>query len=746
MIEETLFGRIGALSARRPWAVVALWIALIVAMGRFAGGLPGRLGAGGFEIPGSQSLAVQRALEERFSQSANGNALVVIHHPTLRVTEPAYRAAVEAVTTAVKGVEGVTEVTSVYGSGNPMLASADAHTTYLVISLRGTQGEQITAGGAVSDAVDDAVRSASAFTAARGFEVHTGGAAAFFAHFNDVAKEDLEAAEKVSFPITLVVLAVAFGSGVAAGLPILLALASLIVTLGALFFLAGVVDMSIYVTNTARVIGIGVGIDYALFVVTRYRDELRHGFAPKRAVARAVATAGQAVALSGMTVIVALAGMFLVEVQAFASMAIGSMAVVAVAVVAALTLLPAALALLGHRIDWLRVPSLPHRAPHLRPDGTPEESGFWHGWAVAVMRRPWLALVGSLVVLLVLAAPFAQLRLGQPSPEMLPAEAGPRLATEQLAEAFGPGVTGPIEIVVEAPGGAAAPANQEKVGRLVRALQGDADVALAVASGAGSDVVRVTAIGKQLPNSAAAERLVERIRGEHLAAAGLTGAANVGGATAANLDLARRLSERLPLVVATVLALSFLLLVMAFRSLLLPLKAMLMNLLSVGAAYGLIVATFQFGWGERLLGFTSPGNVTSFIPLFLFSILFGLSMDYEVFLMSRMKEEYERTNSNELAVAHGLEATARTITSAALIMVTVFAAFAAGRLVPFKAMGFGLAAAVFLDATLVRLVLVPAAMKLMGHWNWWMPRALDSVLPRIDLERASSPAEAPASV
>ena len=784
-MERTLLGRLGTLSARFPWIVVGAWLVAVVALGAFAGGLPSRLVSGGFEVPGSQSLAVQHSLRDRFSQSANGGGgatLVVVHHPRLTVDDPAFRAGLESLTQRVRAVEGVGDVTSVLASGNPALISPDRHTTYLVASLQGEQSAQITTAGRIEHAAQAATREASA--ALSGLDVTTGGLAAFFHQFNEVAKEDLERAELISFPITLAVLVIAFGSLIAAGLPLMLAAVSLVVTLGALFFLAGAVEMSIYVTNTASVIGIGVGIDYALFIVTRFRDELRHGYSVDRAVARASATAGQAVVLSGITVIVALAGMFLVQVQAFSSMAIGSMAVVAVAVLAAITLLPAMLRLVGTRIDRLHIPTFGRRAAvsslptsSVAPNGEETESdGFWHRWAVAVMRRPWLSLIGSLVVLLALAAPFSVIRLGQPGPSMLPVDASPRRATERLAEAFGPGVTGPIEILVETPGGAGSMTNLVKIDRLTRALQADPDVAQVIGltsliPGAdlgtyaavyarglaglpptaapltpiltglanwdrGADITRVTVIGKHAPDSSAAEWLVERIRADILPGAALAGEASVGGATAANLDLADRLIGRLPLVVGCVLALSFALLVLAFRSLLLPLKAVLMNLLSVGASYGLIVGLFQLGWGERALGFTSPGNIAAFVPLFLFSILFGLSMDYEVFLMSRMKEEFERTGSNEIAVARGLEATARTITSAALIMVTVFAAFAAGRLVPFKEMGVGLAAAVFLDASLVRIILVPAAMRLMGNWNWWMPRALDRWLPRIELERS----------
>jgi len=353
-----------------------------------------------------------------------------------------------------------------------------------------------------------------------------------------------------------------------------------------------------------------------------------------------------------------------------------------------------------------------------------------------IMRRPWTWLGVALAVLLTLAVPFASIRLGQSGPRILPAGEQPRVASERLAAEFGAGVTGPMEILVDTTRGAAVPGNdpRAKVEALVKRLQADPRVVAVIPSLGPTGVVRLTVVGKDAPESRAAEDLLQRVRDGDIPASGLSDNALVGGTTAFNVDLNHDISGHLPAVVGTVLALSFLLLVMAFRSLILPLKAVVMNLLSVGASYGLLVAVFQWGWGQRLLGFTSEGHIAVFVPLFLFSILFGLSMDYEVFLLTRMREEYQRTGSNELAVANGLESSARTITSAALIMVTVFVAFATSRLVPFKEMGFGLAAAVFIDATIVRTVLVPATMRLMGRWNWWMPTWLDRLLPRIDLE------------
>jgi RND superfamily putative drug exporter len=760
--ERSLLGRLGRFTVRRRWYVIAAWAVLLVVMGTFASGLQDRLGSGGFEVPGSQSLAVQRDLEQRFANQFPTTALVTVHHETQTVDDPAYRSVLDGIAGRVRAVPNVGGVESFASTGSPAFVSPDRHTTYLVAGLSGSQNIQL-------ETVPEVAQAARSDVPA-GFEVETGGSAAFYERLNEISRHDLEQAERVSFPITLLVLLLAFTSLVAAGLPIMLALVSLGVTLGALYFLAGVTDMNVYVTNTASIVGIGVGIDYALFVVTRFREELRRGRSVAEAVPLTLATSGRAVALSGATVIVALAGMFLVDIQAFRSMAIGSMSVVAVAVLAAITLLPAVLSLVGHWVDRLRIPLLRPRSA--------EGEGFWHRWAVRIMRRPLAFTAAALVVLVVMAVPFAGIRLGQPGATILPADESPRLATERLAAEFGAGVTGPMEILVDTPGGAGTPANLERVDRLTRALRSDQAVvavqsltsvlpradldayaklyaggldgvdptlAPAVAGLAnwdrGAGLAHITVVTRDAPESEAAEGLVDRVRDRYVPDAGLAGQARVGGATALNLDLAREISGQLPVVVLAVLALSFVLLAMAFRSLVLPLQAIAMNLLSVGAAYGLIVAVFQWGWGEQLLGFTSEGHIEVFVPLFLFSILFGLSMDYEVFLLSRIREEYLRSGDNELAVARGLESTARTITSAALVMVTVFAAFAAGRLVPFKEMGFGLAVAVLIDAALVRTILVPAVMRMVGRHNWWMPRAVDRWLPTIALEGPQAPEE-----
>ncbi|HKO85000.1 MAG TPA: MMPL family transporter, partial [Actinomycetota bacterium] len=392
---NSLMGRLGTFTVRRRWYVIGAWVVLLAVMASFAPGLQDRLGSGGFEVPGSQSLAVQRDLGRRFANQFPTTALVTVHDGARTVDDPAFRTVVEDIATRVGAVPGVGGVQSFLSTGSPAFVSPDRHTTYLVAGLTGDQNAQLGTAPVVAEAARRGVPA--------GVEVETGGAAAFFERLNTISRDDLEQAERVSFPITLVVLLIAFTSLVAAGLPIMLALVSLGVTLGALYFLAGVTDMNVYVTNTASIVGIGVGIDYALFVVTRFREELRRGRPVAEAVPLTLATSGRAVALSGATVIVALAGMFLVDIQAFRSMAIGSMSVVAVAVLAAITLLPAVLSLVGHWVDRLRLPVLRPRAA--------EGDGFWHRWAVRIMRRPWAFLAAALAVLLVLAVPFAGIRL-----------------------------------------------------------------------------------------------------------------------------------------------------------------------------------------------------------------------------------------------------------------------------------------------------------------------------------------------
>ncbi len=727
------FERLGGAVVGHPRSVIAIWIVLLAGLSVLGLGLADRLSAGGFEVPGSQSLRVQETLEQQFpGQSAD--PVVVLVHATGPQADASLPDVVTRVAAEIETVGGVRSVRTFLDPGAAAQLAPDGATTYLTVAVDGDQSGQMRRAAEIEAVVAD--------LAPPGVQISVGGRAALYNHQNDISRSDLEKAELIAFPITLIVLLLAFGSVVAAGLPVLLALVSLGMTLGLLYVLTLVMPLSIYVTNIASVIGIGVGIDYALFMVTRFREALRAGRPPKDAVIESVATSGRSVTVSGLTVVVALAGMFLVDIQGFRSMAVGTMVVVTLAVLASLTLLPAVLTLVGARIDRFAI-RRPVRARH-RVSG-------WRVWTMRVMRSPIRYLFASLAALLLLAAPLTGIVLGQPSADTLPADSPPRAALDLLSEGFGPGAVGPVEIVIPTPGGAGDPENVARIGSLTQALAADPGVAgvlsLAVPgidpapliSGDGA-LTRVVVVGADNPQSDAGQELVRRIRAEILPAAGIEDGL-VGGQGASDLDLTDEIVARMPWVIGGVLALSFLLLVVALRSIILPLKAIVMNLLSVAAAYGVVVALFQWGWGAGLLGFVPEGFIQAFVPLFLFSVLFGLSMDYEVFLMTRMREEWERTGDNQQAVTRGLERTGRTVTSAALIMVVVFAAFTGSRLLAFKAMGFGLAAAVLIDATVVRVVAVPATMRLLGRWNWWIPRWLDRILPH--LEPPAAPADSP---
>ncbi len=713
----------------RPRSVIAIWVLLLAGLGALGIGLPDRLAAGGFEVPGSQSLQVQQILQDRFpGQAADPVVIVVQADPAAAGRLPD---TVTAITDRVRALDGVRSVRSFLDQGAAGQLTPDGSTTYLSVAVDGDQSEQLGHAKDIEAALGDA--------APAGVEISVGGRAAFYNYQNEISRSDLEKAELITFPVTLVVLLLVFGSAVAAGLPVLLAMVSLGITLGLLYLLTLLMPLSVFVTNTATVIGIGVGIDYALFIVTRFREALAAGRPPRAAVVESVATSGRSVTVSGLTVVVALAGMFLVDIQGFRSMAVGTMVVVTLAVLASLTLLPAVLVLIGRRIDRFTV---------LRRYKARHRVSGWHLWTTRVMRRPLRYLIAALGVLFLLAAPLTGIVLGQPSADTLPADSPPRVALDRLAAGFGPGSIGPVEIVVPTDDGPENAENLARIAGLTEKLAADPAVSavLSVAvpgvdpaslTSVDGELTRVVVIGADTPQSEAGQDLVRRIRADILPAAGIEGAL-VGGQGANDLDLTDEIAERLPWVIGGVLALSYLLLMVALRSIILPLKAIVMNLMSVGAAYGVVVALFQWGWGAELFGFQAEGFIQAFVPLFLFSVLFGLSMDYEVFLMTRMREEWERTGSNEQAVTKGLERTGRTVTSAALIMVVVFAAFTGSRLLAFKAMGFGLAAAVLIDATVVRVVAVPATMRLLGRWNWWMPRWLDRLLPHLEAPAEST--------
>jgi RND superfamily putative drug exporter len=533
----------------------------------------------------------------------------------------------------------------------------------------------------------------------------------------------LPATESFGVLAAIIVLLIAFGSVIAMGLPITTALIGVAISVAGVGIIANVFTTPDFAAQVATMIGIGVGIDYALFIVTRYRDALHRTQSPETAVLEAVNTSGRAVVFAGSTVMVSVLGMFLMGLPFLHGLSVGIALAVAVAVIAALTLLPALLGFVGFNIDRWRV------GGRRKSD----RETFWHRWARIVQRNPVPIALAGLVILLVIALPALSLRLGSADASNDPKSSTTHKAYELTAQGFGPGANGPILVVAES----ADPGFSADLPQLVSALRatpGVASVTDAQVAPTGHAAL-ATLYPTTGPQDKATQRLVHDLRNHVIPAAeaGTQMQVHLGGQTASDVDFADVIGRRLPIFIGAVLALSFLLLLIVFRSVLVPLKAVLMNLLSIGAAYGVIVAAFQWGWGSGLLG-VSAAPIEPWVPMMLFAIVFGLSMDYEVFLLSAVREQYDRTHDNGTAVAEGLASTARVITAAALIMVFVFGSFVVSDLRALKLIGLGLAVAVAIDATVVRVVLVPATMELLGDANWWLPRWLGRILPKIRVD------------
>ena len=731
--------RLDALVRRRRPVVLAIWLALVAVAAPLAMRQSERLTGGGFEVPGSQSAAVQEALGRDF-RTGEARMLGAVLVPRPGATADGMRAALarlraaaaatgEAALTpaAQRRAEAQLRADGVRPLVVPLATSVtDTGAIDLAVELRRELG---ISGGRGRPAV------------AQGVATHLIGQAALWAGMQDLTKEDLLEAEVTGFPLVLLILLAVFGSLVAALLPIALGVVAVTITGALIYLLSLVTDMSVFVTNMASMIGIGVAVDYSLFVLARYREEVRAGRTPDQARAVALATSGVAVTFSGLAVIVSLAGLFIVNATSLRSMALGAILVVAVAVLAAATLLPALILLVGRRA-WEpgRISTLTGwvaarlRRPGAAPaaaaaDGGPPP-GFWARWTARVMRRPVASVAVTGALLLALAAPTLDLEMGNGALAQFPRDHETRVGAELAARLTGPGASTPLEVV--------APAAQADA--TARALRADPQVARVeppVRSRDGRHVL-IAAVPAIDGESKAADVLVERLR------AAVPAGVAVGGSPANSKDFLDRIDGALPLIAAFVLGLSYLVLLVLLRSVVLPLKAVAMNLLSVGASYGILVAVFQWGWLDGLLGFAAPGHIDALTPPLVLAVVFGLSMDYEVFLLSRIRERWATHGDTRRAVAEGLATSARTITSAALIMVAVFAVFIGIGVPSIQQLGLGCAIAIALDATLVRLVLVPAAMELLGRWNWWLPRPLARVLPDLAVERAPLPAAAAA--
>jgi uncharacterized membrane protein YdfJ with MMPL/SSD domain len=724
------------LGRRRRW-VLGAWIAIVVLAFPFASKQTDHLTGGGFDVPGSQSMKVSESLQEDFGAQADGIAVVLKASPG--ATAAQRDRAVARVRAQVAKLEDVTLPPAAAAGARRQLRGSDV----VLVPLRSdlSSDELIDQAKTLREDLEPG-------TAAAGVTPYLIGQPTIWAGMQEISKEDLSKAESSGFPIVAIILLVVFGSLAAAVLPLALGFVSVFVTGALIYFISLQMTTSVFVTNMASMIGIGVAVDYSLFILARYREEREAGHDKGESRALALSTSGLAVTFSGMAVIISLAGLWMVDNQALRSMALGAMTVVAVSILTATTLLPALIALLGDRVlpggVVGKVEAFFRRRfyrRHTAEQLSAAPNRFWRAWTARVMARPWTAVIGVAAVLLFLASPLLSLQTGTEALAQFPKDSDVRVGSEIASQQLGGG-TDPVQIVAGFEGAPGA-AGKAAVAGFVRQLEGTAGVSSVAPPAFAGDSVLIQATPSAPSESDAAVALVERLRDSVIPASALSNQAevNVGGETARSHDVRDQIGGSMWKIILFVLALSFLVLMVMLRSLLLPLKAVLMNLLSIGAAFGVLVAVFQWGWLDSLLGFESQGALDTINVPLIFAVVFGLSMDYEVFLMSRIRERYMLHGDNERAVAEGLSTSARTISSAALIMTAVFAVFVLTGVPSIKELGLGCAVAIALDATLVRLVLVPAAMKLMGDWNWWMPSWLDRVVPDLSFEGGESEPE-----
>ena len=698
--------RVAAACYKHRWRVLVSWIIVLVGVNVLAQTVGGDL-LKTFSLPGSQSQHAFDVLGQDFQRKGDTGDLVFKVRGAGSVTSAAVQSAIDPLMATLRKQPHVVSVSSPFDQANARFVSPGGKIAYAEI-LFDVQANDVPV--TLATHMRDVVSKANSPQ----LQIELGGSM-----FTDQTQP---ASEAIGIIAAVLILLLAFGSLLAMGLPIMTALFGIGIGLAVVTLLARFIGIPSFAPQVTAMIGIGVGIDYALLISTRYREALHEGAEPERAVVHAIDTSGRAVLFAGGTVVISLLGLFVIGVSFIRGLAIGAALAVLFVMAAAVTLLPAVLGFVGHTIDKFALPNAKRRQS--------AEGSFWARWSRVIQSKPWVAAIGGLVILVVLAVPFFSLRLGVADAGNDPTKLTTRRAYDLLSQGFGPGINGPLLVV-----GNATAADLPTANRLRTAIAADRDVAQAspVISSAKGMLIQVVAKGS--PQDASTTELVHRLRDDVIpnATNGTDLHMYVGSQTAVGVDLADTLGSRLPYMFLAILLMSFVLLMVVFRSLLVPLKAVIMNLLSIGAAYGVIVAIFQWGWVRELVGVGKEGPIEACVPMMLFAIVFGLSMDYEVFLLSRIKEEYDAHGDNSLAVAHGLAKTARLITAAAAIMICVFASFVLSDLRVLKLIGFGLAFAVFIDATLVRLVLVPATMELLGDRNWWLPKWLEW-LPHVNVE------------
>jgi len=702
--------RLADISYRRRGRVVLAWIAAAIVIIGVGSSLAGEYNAD-YDTPGSESKAASDLTEKRFD-GYSGQEVYVVWKDEGGADSAAAKQRINAFLGEAEQVDHIAPHTAIRYSDDGTIGATTLPMTVPGWEMEKEQGEQLIDAAESNDG--------------EGLQIELGGDPIYVA-------QEQSSPEGIGFLGAAIVLLIAFGSIVAAGLPLAIALIGLGISSGGLIvLLANVVDVPDWTTAVSGLIGIGVGIDYSLLVLTRFRSAMREGKDRHDAVVEAVTTAGRSVVIAGATVVVAISGLMLTGLTYMYGVALASSLAVLVVALASITLLPALLSFLGPKVDRLRIPFL-GRA--LKTEGNGESPAA--RWSHAVQRRPWLAAIAATVLLLALAAPALGMRLGFPDAGNDAPDTMTRQAYDLNTEGFGPGTNGPLVIAADLPPG---PDAKAEVKSFAEQLRGEDNVAFVPSPtfNESGDAAIITVIPQGSPQDEETEDLVNTLRDEVVPdALGDTGiTAHIGGVTAALEDQSEYMKDRMPLFIVGVVGLSFLLLLVAFHSPLIALKAGIMNLLSVGAAYGVMTLVAKGGPVGELIGIDHEVPIAPFMPVMMFAILFGLSMDYEVFLISRIREEYLKHGDTRRAVADGLARTARVITAAAAIMVVVFLAFTAAPDVFLKLFGIGLATAIFLDATVVRMVLVPAVMQLLGDRNWWIPDWLERVLPRLDVEQA----------
>lgn len=705
---------IGRFCSRHHYPVIAAWVVLAIALVAI-GQASGSKTSENLTLPGTDSTTATELLEDNLPEQAYGSNPLVFEAHSGKLTDPKYAAAIGETAKRLEAISFVNSAVSPLAEGSKTL-SKDLKVGYIPVVLAIGPGE-------IDEAQAERILDAAAPARKAGLETAVGAYVG-----QQLSKPATETSEAIGLAAAVIILLFAFGTATAMMLPIVSAVIGLACALSIIRLLEHVLQVPGVASTLATMIGLGVGIDYALFIVTRHKLQLGEGMEIRESIARATATAGGAVVFAGFTVVIALCSLAFAGIPLVATLGFTAAIAVVVAVGAATTLLPAMLGALGPHINSLRVKLGKTHPDDKQPHG-------WRRWAERVSERPWTATVAAMLVLIVLALPIFQLDLGQNDISALPKETTSRQAYDALNAGFGPGVNGPLLIASEF----SSPAEAEQLlPKLQKAIGGAGDVeAVSEPSLDKAGTVAVfTVISKSEPWANETVELVEDLRETMIPQVlkGTKANSYVGGQTAGYIDLATQISDKLPLMIAIVVALSFLVLMVAFRSLLVPVKAAAMNLISVAAAYGVVTAVFQLGWGATLIGLPHAIPIVSFVPLLMFAILFGLSMDYEVFLLTQMREHFQEYGDERRAVVEGLANTGRVITSAAAIMVCVFTSFVLSGNPVVKEFGVGLAVAIAIDSTLVRCLLVPAVMVLLGERVWWLPRWLDRVLPRISIE------------